>query len=54
MAQTTLQQLRATFGNPTSISALAGAPEMQAVSYAFGLTVVLRNGQLSSASTLRP
>ena len=52
--QTTLQQLRASFGNPTSISPLAGAPELQAVSYAFGLTVVLRNGQLSSASTLRP
>jgi hypothetical protein len=52
--QTTLQQLKAVFGNPTSVTPLASAPEMQVVSYGFGLTVVLRNGLLSSVSTSRP
>ena len=52
--QLTLQQLEGAFGSPTSVGPLPNAPDLQAVTYAFGLTVVFRNGVFSSASTSIP
>ena len=52
--QTTLDLLTAAFGPPTSVAAIEGLSDFQAVSYSFGLDVVLRNGRLSSATTSSP
>jgi hypothetical protein len=52
--QTTLGQLTAVFGPPTSVGPLEGTPEFEAVSYSVGLDVVFRNGRLSSATTSSP
>jgi hypothetical protein len=50
----TLDSLTAALGPPTSVEAIADAPEFQSVSYAFGLEVVLLNGRVSSAFTSLP
>jgi hypothetical protein len=50
--QTTLSQLTAAFGAPASTESFAGG--FQGVRYSLGLDVVLRNGRLSSATTLIP
>lgn len=52
--QTTLDSLIANLGPPTSVASLEDAPEFQAVSYAFGLEVLLRHGRLTSAWTFQP
>ena len=52
--QTTLNQLTAAFGPPTNVAPIEGLSGFQAVSYSFGLDVVLQNGRLSSATTSGP
>jgi hypothetical protein len=52
--QTTLAQLTAAFGPPASVTPVDGAPEVQQITYGFGLTVLLRNGRFSSAVTGLP
>ncbi len=52
--QTTLDQLTAAFGPPTSVTPVDGAPEYQRVEYGFGLRVILQNGRLVSAATGAP
>jgi hypothetical protein len=52
--QTTLGDLTAALGPPTSVGPLEDAPEYQIVSYAVGLDVVFLNGRLSSAVTSHP
>jgi hypothetical protein len=51
---TTLDQLTATFGPPSSIAADEDIPEFQGVTYSFGLDVTLLEGRLSSATTSLP
>jgi hypothetical protein len=52
--QTTLDQLMGAFGPPASMAPIEGLSGFQAVSYSFGLDVVLRNGRLSTATTSNP
>jgi hypothetical protein len=52
--QTNLGQLAVAFGPPTSVAAVDGAAEFQIVSYSFGLSVVIRDGQLNSVLTFTP
>jgi hypothetical protein len=52
--QTTLQQLIAAFGPPTTVEPLEGTPDFQIVNYAFGLNVVISNGRLAAVSTSTP
>ena len=52
--QTTLNQLTAAFGPPTNVAPIEGLSGFQAVSYSFGLDVVLQNGRLNSATTSSP
>jgi len=52
--QTTLAGLTAALGPPSSVEVLEEAPEFQAVHYAFGLDVLLRDGRFSSALSYQP
>jgi hypothetical protein len=52
--QTTLAQLTARFGPPASETGLDGVAGLEVVKYNFGLSVVFRDGILSSASATVP
>lgn len=52
--QTTLDQLTAAFGPPTTVAPVEGLPEYQSVVYSSGIYVILRNGRLITATTSAP